>query len=994
MRRITPTYVSFAGQKTTGGNGLVLPIRGPGLNAERNFNVADFLADGVSTSVAAEMSKYHNWVRVFPFMTTEFGHGTRTAPVWPADPLANANFARFVTSIDRYIAAGLVVWYCFSPGHYSNNDFTQDPTVLDPGAYAAYLTAGAAWFAARYSPSQFVMSPWNETFNGNATTVNGLISSTYADLRAGAPNHWLGFCGPAFGRIWNMADLIPPAGATRFFYDTHDYEIVPNADFAFSNRANFYNAQEARWLEDYGLQIPIVIGEMSPVRQAPGFPSYALDDPQRITETQAFIAAVNRPVGLWAFNTNNAFRLNNPPNATTARWWPQLENVYAPGTHTIAVSPPAGGTFPLPHTLTITCTYTGNPSAIRVRVANGSWQVLDAAPANGTASGTVQIVSPGNNIPIDVDFANAANVTASTAVSITAQVQAESLTVSASPGGTGVVNYVGTYSPLSPTPSIRVYAVQNGADVNGADSPDSTSGGVFAGSIGSVPAGATTLRAEIPTGPITTTAAFDVVDDQTAPTVASITPLPARNYKTTDRLDVFVRMTEPVTVVEGSETPFINATIGANTRKMVFLSGPTASDLTFRYEIQASDSDADGVVIDTTVQLAGGTFRDAAGNDADFSALAWGDLSGVVVNQPEVSFSALQSVYEQSQSVVVSGVVFPADEPIEVVWRQGGSDVGSAVAATETGLTWTATITAPAVNGTYTLRARHVGAPAVFVDSANISIVAAGDSNLALTTGRHDHRADFPQQVTNANSFVSNWTSGQSLLGTFANAVIANQPTHIQADNLVSFAGSTGTGDTANGKWLTMNSTVPNIYAANTSALGVVYMLVRFPTLPTWTTALWRVSANNNFFVNQYRRGYWLICTPSSLSMIRGISTTNQTAALGSRPAAGEWVAIAGVLNDDRVTPGTSDNISRIFAKTKSGGTYATMATANSPVLAQDLTTWSAVEGEINRTRRGGSTPTIDLIGNFDVHSVAFDSAPPTTNGGIEAALNKLLERV
>jgi hypothetical protein len=63
------------------------------------------------------------------------------------------------------------------------------------------------------------------------------------------------------------------------------------------------------------------------------------------------------------------------------------------------------------HSITVSGTYTGAPTAVEYRFAGGSWATLDAAPAGGNFTGTA-ILSKGQGT-IDVRFANATGTTAS-----------------------------------------------------------------------------------------------------------------------------------------------------------------------------------------------------------------------------------------------------------------------------------------------------------------------------------------------------------------------------------------------------------------------------------------------------------------------------------------------------------------------------------------------------------------------------------------------------
>jgi hypothetical protein len=270
---------------------------------------------------------------------------------------------------------------------------------------------------------------------------------------------------------------------------------------------------------------------------------------------------------------------------------------------------------------------------------------------------------------------------------------------------------------------------------------------------------------------------------------------------------------------------------------------------------------------------------------------------------------------------------------------------------------------------------------------------AAAGSELVLTTGRHDHRADRPATITTADADVSSWTSGQSLAGTVTQGTAANRPTHSQATGIVTFAGATSGTDTTTGKWLgfpTGAGTLPTRYAdSSNNALGIAYLLVRFPVVPTWRTRLFGVGTLNNTFANE-RRGHGLdVNGGGQIRFWRADASAVSAATISGAITANEPIAIGFVLNDDRTTPGTPDLITRCLVKTKPSGPYATMAQA--ATTARTIANNSNPSAFIGRDWYTGAA---GGIGNFELFAFAFDYAPPTTDALIEANLDRLLARV
>src|SRR5204863_9261717 len=124
-----------------------------------------------------------------------------------------------------------------------------------------------------------------------------------------------------------------------------------------------------------------------------------------------------------------------------------------------------------------------------------------------------------------------------------------------------------------------------------------------------------------------TTGATFIVDNA-GPAISSVSPPVNGSYKAGQNLDFKVAFNENATVVGA---PAIGLTIGSTAHSASYVSGSGTSALLFRYTIGGSDYDSDGIAISSSINLNGGTIRDAAGNDAglNFGALT---ASGVLID--------------------------------------------------------------------------------------------------------------------------------------------------------------------------------------------------------------------------------------------------------------------------------------------------------------------------------------------------------------------------
>jgi ELWxxDGT repeat protein len=100
------------------------------------------------------------------------------------------------------------------------------------------------------------------------------------------------------------------------------------------------------------------------------------------------------------------------------------------------------------------------------------------------------------------------------------------------------------------------------------------------------------------------------------PTIVSVTPPAPNIYMTGQDLDFLVRFSAPVVVDTSGGTPRLALTIGSQVRYADYVSGSNTDTLTFRYTVQASDFDNDGITVANRLERNGGTIRDTSGHDA------------------------------------------------------------------------------------------------------------------------------------------------------------------------------------------------------------------------------------------------------------------------------------------------------------------------------------------------------------------------------------------
>ncbi|MDR0281234.1 MAG: DUF4347 domain-containing protein [Paucimonas sp.] len=154
--------------------------------------------------------------------------------------------------------------------------------------------------------------------------------------------------------------------------------------------------------------------------------------------------------------------------------------------------------------------------------------------------------------------------------------------------------------------------------------------------------------------------------DAVVPEVASVSVPAAGGYKAGDVLSFTVNASEPVLVDTSTGTPRLALTIGGVTRYADYVSGNGSGALTFHYIVQGGDN-GNGISVAGSLDLNGGTVKDAAGNAIKLPLNNLGNTSSVNVDTavPTISgFTQLDATannnasvrYSLSFSEVVSGV--------------------------------------------------------------------------------------------------------------------------------------------------------------------------------------------------------------------------------------------------------------------------------------------------------------------------------------------------
>ena len=134
-------------------------------------------------------------------------------------------------------------------------------------------------------------------------------------------------------------------------------------------------------------------------------------------------------------------------------------------------------------------------------------------------------------------------------------------------------------------------------------------------------------------------------------------------------INLVVQFSEAVFVNTTSGTPRLQLETGAIDRYAIYTGGSGTNTLSFSYTVQAGDSSADlDQVSSSALELNGGTIKDAAGNNANFSLAAPGGVGSLAANAAIVIATAppnshlfttvTQLVWDQNLDSFIAGTTY------------------------------------------------------------------------------------------------------------------------------------------------------------------------------------------------------------------------------------------------------------------------------------------------------------------------------------------------
>jgi hypothetical protein len=264
--------------------------------------------------------------------------------------------------------------------------------------------------------------------------------------------------------------------------------------------------------------------------------------------------------------------------------------------------------------------------------------------------------------------------------------------------------------------------------------------------------------------PASNTYASNVVIDQTAPTIPSVTGPTNGTYKPSDTPTFTVSFNESVTI---TGTPRLTLTVGSSTKYANYVSMTDSKTALFRYTV-ATDSiefDTDGISVSTTVDLNSGTIRDLATNalTLTFSAPT---LTSVLVAQPAAS-PTIDSISATSGTLTVYFTPGAARGSTTTNYQYSTNNGGAWTTRSPVSTTSPIAITGLTDGTGYTVRIRAVtnagnSDSSTALTETPTAVVVTGQTTLTLTYGSS---ASTSAYSASGGTGSYTWALGSSISG-------------------------------------------------------------------------------------------------------------------------------------------------------------------------------------------------------------------------------------
>ncbi len=227
-----------------------------------------------------------------------------------------------------------------------------------------------------------------------------------------------------------------------------------------------------------------------------------------------------------------------------------------------------------------------------------------------------------------------------------------------------------------------------------------------------------------------------VLVDSIPPTVTSVGVPADGTYGAGQTLNLSVDFSENVLV---TGTPYINVTLDTGgTVHAAYTGGSGSSVLTFAYTVASGNDDTNGIEVGSSINLNGGTIRDAATNAAVLTLNSVASTANVLVDAIPPTVTSIDTVdsttnnlstehFTVTFSTAVNGV-----DATDFTLHTTGTVAGSITSVSGSGTSWTVAVNDVSGDGTLRLDLNNTGDP--ITDNFGNTLTAAhtGDQSYAI----------------------------------------------------------------------------------------------------------------------------------------------------------------------------------------------------------------------------------------------------------------------
>jgi hypothetical protein len=220
-----------------------------------------------------------------------------------------------------------------------------------------------------------------------------------------------------------------------------------------------------------------------------------------------------------------------------------------------------------------------------------------------------------------------------------------------------------------------------------------------------------------------------------SPVVSSVS-VTNGTYLYNSNIDIVVATNLSITPVRTGGVPSIDITIGSTVRQAVLVNTTASSSLTFRYTVQSSDVDANGISLGSTINLNGGTLKDAGGTNLNLALNSVASTTAVLVDGvPGPALTSLALVGSNAGSSLSISYTATFDNPVTGVTSGAFSTSfsGNISAATISSIsgsgavyTINVSLTSPAVTGSGTVYLSLKTNQTAIIDASGKSTMTTG----------------------------------------------------------------------------------------------------------------------------------------------------------------------------------------------------------------------------------------------------------------------------